>query len=156
MINHLFRGIAMLALLAAGSAMADGLPKGLWHTDAPRAWQTAQQHQRPMVIFVSMENCPHCLRMAGQTFRNRHVQAELTSFVPLYVKLEENRDLVKKLGVTTFPTTMVVAPDTTVLDEFKGFRSPEQMKQRLSVIRTAMKSPAAGVDSARRESPPRK
>jgi len=156
MVNHVFRVLGLLALLAAGNAFADELPKEAWHTDAPRAWQTAQRHQQPMVIFVSMENCPHCLRMAGQTFRNRHVQAELRSFIPLYVKLEENRGLVKELGVTTFPTTMVVSPDTTVLDEVKGFRPPEHMKQRLSVIRMAMKPSAEQVESARRESPPRK
>ncbi len=146
---------AALLALFTGVVQADGLPTDVWTSDVPAAWRTAQRLDRPMVVFVSMNNCGHCLRMARQTLRDGGVQAELSAgFVPLFIKVEDHRELIAELGVKTFPTTMVISPDSTVLDEITGYRPAAHVKQRLGAIRQAYRAPPAVVGSARRAVPP--
>lgn len=104
-----------------------------WVADADKAWETMVREKRPLLIYVTMPRCHYCAVMQEQTYRNPQVVQEINkSFVCLTVHGAEARDLVKSLGITIFPTTVVISPEKKVLLQIDGYLPADKFKQRLA------------------------
>ena len=74
------------------------------HTDVDHAWAAVQQSQRPLLLFVSTNNCYFCDKMEAETYIHPQIQASLqTLFVTAKIKKEQNPQLVEQLGVRASP-----------------------------------------------------
>ena len=70
--------------------------------------------------------------MKAETFSNSGIVADLTStFVAVELNADTNRDLIKRMGVQSLPTILVISPDQQILDKEEGFRSAAQLSQLL-------------------------
>lgn len=124
--------------LAVGTARA---ASPIWQTDAEAAFKTSKQEQRPLLLYVGMENCIFCRKMERTTFADEAVVKSLqTEFVTATVQAEKRADLVKWFKITSFPTTVIVSPDGKVIDYLPGYVAPDKMKQRLGMAVTRVAS----------------
>lgn len=102
------------------------------HSSYPVAWTSAQSTNRPILVFATSSNCPHCTRMIGETYRSPQVSRFLNdSFETVYVSRTEQPELAAKLKIRIFPTTIVVGPDNQVLDVIEGYLDSKTFAQRL-------------------------
>jgi thioredoxin-related protein len=103
-----------------------------WLRDVEHALDLAQAQHRPLVVFVSMDGCGHCVHMIRTTFRDNEVRRTLgSSFVAAAVKATERPDLVKHLQIRSFPTTLLVSSNGEVLDQLVGYVDARTFRQRL-------------------------
>lgn len=123
------------AVLAAAPAPAT--PRPLRHgvfkfTSYPAAWTAAQDSNRPILIFATAPNCPHCVRMIRESLRAPHVNRFLCdSFETVYVDRVEQPELAAKLGLRLFPTTIIVGPDNQIIDVVEGYVDAKTLAARL-------------------------
>ena len=122
----------LLLLLVAGPLLAQQVLTATWKTDADQAWQSAQREQRPMLLFITSQNCLYCRKMEHVTFSNRTVAAAIqASYVPVSVLAENNPALVNKFRVRSFPTTVIISPKNGVVDYMVGYVGPDDFQRRL-------------------------
>ncbi len=108
---------------------------GGWVRDVDQALQVARSQHRPVLLFVSMDDCKYCRQMAQTTLRNPEVAKTISSqFVPAVIKNTERPDLMRKLGIRSFPVTLVVSPQGQVLQEMKGYVKPTKFQQQLEQL----------------------
>ncbi len=62
----------------------------------------------------------------------RHLQE---GFVSVAVDATKSRELVRALGVTAYPTMIVVSPQAKVLDTIQGYVAPRQLLRQLPARR---------------------
>ena len=143
--------IAILVGTAAGLAVAEtetpleapakpvALRHGLFrHTSYPAAWTAAQESGRPILVFVTSENCPHCSRMLGETLQSSAVRSCVRgSFETVLVDRSEQPELAAKLHVRWFPSTLVVGCDNKVSDVSEGYVDQPAFARRLQTTRSA-------------------
>lgn len=102
------------------------------YTSYPSAWTVAQQTNRPILIYVTSQACPHCVKMVEKTYKRPQVHALLSnSFETVYVDRHQQPKLIAKLKVRWFPTTIVVAPNNKVIDKIEGYVDPAVFTQRI-------------------------
>lgn len=112
------------------------------HQSYPDAWRAAQKSNRPILVYVSMPNCPHCVKMAEQTYQLSPVEALVKgSFETITVDRFAHAKLVEKLHVRWYPTTVLVAPNNKVLDVIEGYVDAKQFQQRLQIGLATLRAP---------------
>lgn len=122
----------LLSICVVATVLAETLTTGNWKTDANQAWQSAQQDQRLMLLFITSQNCLYCRKMEHNTFSNQKVISGIQrSFIPVTVAAERNEALVKKLRVNSYPTTVIISPNGGVLDYIVGYVGPDEFSRRL-------------------------
>ena len=100
------------------------------HASADDAWRAAQKSQRPVLLFVSSQDCRYCSKMLKDTYSNPQLAAALSaSCEPVSLMSEDNQALVKKLQIRAFPTTVVVAVDGSVLAKIEGYQPPQKFAE---------------------------
>ena len=102
------------------------------HATYPDAWRAAQKSNRPILVYVSMPNCPYCVKMKQQVYQLPHVkQLVSSSFETIRVGRYTHADLVRKLRIKWYPTTVLVGPNNKILDVIEGYAEANQFRQRL-------------------------
>ncbi|HIF34193.1 MAG TPA: thioredoxin family protein [Planctomycetaceae bacterium] len=104
-----------------------------WQSEFEKAWKTAEDKKRPLLLFLSMDGCYYCKKMERDTYANEEIAKELReSFVPVRVKYRQDPQLVRRYKVQVFPTTVIIYPGTKRVEKFPGYVGPSQMKSRLA------------------------
>jgi thioredoxin-related protein len=129
---HLRMSLFVLAaILCRGNSMLAEEVK--WVASANKAWETMAREKRPLLIYVTMPNCPYCTLMQEQIYHHPQIVQEINkSFVSVTLDGAEAQELVQSLGITIFPTTIVISPEKKVLLHIKGYLPADQFKQRLA------------------------
>lgn len=132
-----------LALMIVASRVSAAEPNApFWHTDVATAWRTAQTERRPLLVFVTRDNCLFCVKMKRGTLVDPRVAAAIQAgYVPLLVDATQPSPLTKELAVSAFPTTFVISTEAIVLDRIDGYMAPETLSTRLA-MRDRMAGPA--------------
>lgn len=116
-----------------------------WVTQYGMARRTGSKLERPVMLFLTMDGCVHCVRMEHDAFQDENLVTSLNkSFVPAMIKTDTDSRLARELKVTMFPTTVFIAPDGKILDYIRGFISKDDLRSRMS---RAMDASAASVAS---------
>ena len=126
---------AMICTFGLPAAMANDIH---WYgiENQTEAVNTMKRENRPMLIYLTTTGCYYCKKMKKETYCNPEVAAEINkSFVPIELHKYQAKSLVKKLGIQTYPTTVVVSPKFKVLDRITGYLSAKKFKQRLDRVR---------------------
>ena len=98
------------------------------YADLDQAWRAAQQAQRPVLVFVSMNRCAHCDRMERETYAHPQLARQINQrLVAVKLKREDAPDVVKQLGVRAFPTTLLISPRGEMLARVEGFADPRNL-----------------------------
>jgi uncharacterized protein YyaL (SSP411 family) len=106
-----------------------------WLTDTEKAWATAKQEKRPLLIYFSSSACHWCAEMKAKTFSDPEVAEHVNkTFVPLSLKAEDEQELAEALEVTAYPTTVIVSltPEKKLLGRMTGYVAPSAFRKRLA------------------------
>jgi protein disulfide-isomerase len=120
-----------LAIMACRS-VAEEL-ETVWREDSYVAWKASQESGRPLLLFVTSENCPYCVLMDRKTFSDEGVQARLrASFVAARVEAAAQPELARQLRIQAYPTTVVVDTSNRVVAAIPGYVEPREFERRLA------------------------
>ncbi len=125
----------VLTLLAAVTqpAAAAELSKVAWHTDVSEAWKVTQQQRRPLLVFVTHDQCVFCTKMKNGTLADLNVASAINrAYVPLTHNGSAGSQLIKDLHVTSYPATFIISPQAVVIDRIEGYVTPQVLARRLS------------------------
>lgn len=129
--------IAAIVLALALAAAPTRAEQVVWAETIDEAWQLAQEYDRPMLVFITRSNCKYCTKMKKMSWTDSSVAHEVNNrYVPVMVDAKAAGDLVQKLEVTGFPTTVVIMPDYQVVEQVKGFVPAKELKRRLTNVGT--------------------
>lgn len=104
-----------------------------WQSNLQRAVDEAKRAGLPLLIQVSAEWCPHCVRMERETYTDPQLTSIISQqYVAVSVDADDQREFIQQMGIQSFPTTLVVAPDLRILNRLQGFQSAGQIMQALS------------------------
>ncbi len=102
------------------------------HANVDLAWQSAQKSGRPVMVFITSGNCHYCKKMVAQTLSHPYIaRATNQRYETAVLSNDHQPELVQRLGVKAFPTTMVVGTDGSVLAAIQGFVEPSKFAARL-------------------------
>ncbi len=123
-------GMCLLAGLGAASASAEDIA---WHTDLNKAWIQARAEQRPLLMFVVRDGCTFCDQMKAKTYADAQVANEINeSYVALIIDPKQRAGFAKDFKIRAYPTTLVISPQSKVLDRMKGYLPPDKFRQHLT------------------------
>lgn len=126
--------LVLLNLITAGAAAEQpGEPYKLnWNRDVRDAWRSAVKANRPLLVFITMDDCIYCRRMKKTTLADQRVVDSLRAqFVPVSLNVKDAPDFVKLLMVKTFPATVVIQPNGDVIRSISGYKGPKQLRYQL-------------------------
>lgn len=104
------------------------------HESYPAAWTASQQSNRPILVYVTMPQCPHCTKMIDGTYACKDVEELVKgSFETLQASRYTHATLVSKLHVRWYPTTVLVGSNNKVLDMIEGYVDANTFKRRLQL-----------------------
>lgn len=109
-----------------------------WITSYDDARAEGKKTERPIMLFVTMEECRYCLKMQRNSFDDSSIKDEVAgSFVPAKLYLDPDSYLGKSLKITLFPTTMFIAPDGKILGYVRGYIPRETFRAELLAAKSA-------------------
>jgi len=104
------------------------------HADYPAAWTASQESNRPILVYVTMPRCSHCVKMIEDTYKQPEVGKMIAdSFETICADRYAQAKLVEKLNVKWYPTTILVASNNKVLDVIEGYVDANSFKRRLQL-----------------------
>jgi protein disulfide-isomerase len=130
----------VVVALAANRAMAQGLE---WTTDLAAAQRAAAQTNRLVLIHFGGPWCKPCREMEEQVFAKAGLSyAVMPNFVPVKVEVQygEQNELVRQLGVTGFPSDIIMTPQGAIVARSTGFKAAPEY---LSMLNQAAQSARA-------------
>ena len=135
--NATTMAIVLLALNCPRPMYAAPESRIRWRGDLRTAVAEARNSEKPLLIKFSTSWCGYCKKMQRETFANKTVIAQVGQcFVPVTVDGDRSRDLTERLGIRSFPTTLIVSPRMNVVTKIAGFRTAEQLTVELGKICT--------------------
>ena len=126
---------AWLLLCTSLSISADEVPLLRWQTDYLQAHKIRVERQMPMLVFITMDGCPHCHRMLESTYQDQVIAREIArTYVPIVINGTRQKELASRFGVRVYPTTFIVGSDNRIVDRMEGYVTAEKMQQRLETL----------------------
>lgn len=118
----------LLVLLFLLPNVATAAPRITWHADLSAATRESKADSKPLLVKFSTSWCGYCVKMQRETFSDRAIIGQVEEcFVPVSIDGDQHRDLVQRLGIQSFPTTLIVSSDMKVVKKIVGFRSADQL-----------------------------
>ncbi|MEM6797981.1 MAG: thioredoxin family protein [Planctomycetota bacterium] len=125
-------GRAMSPATQARAAGGATRPVLFRHANVDLAWQTAQQSGRPVMVFVTSGNCFYCKKMLAETLSHPQIATATNHrYETAVLSNDRQPELVERLGVKAFPTTIVVGTDGSILASVRGFVEPAKFAAQL-------------------------
>lgn len=119
-VGGLFFMFAMMSSLGS-NASAEEIK---WHNNYAKALREAEESNRPLLVQVSATWCSYCTTMKRETLADKKVVDEVAeNFVALKLDADRDSELVQKFGVRSYPTTIIVAPDRSILKRVGGYQA---------------------------------
>ena len=123
------------AMIVCNSSMAAEIP---WSTNIEDALQRAAANGQPVLMEFTADWCVFCKKMEKNTFTNADVAQRISrDFVAVKVDADQNKDLVKDLGIKGLPAILIVSPDLKVIERISGFQTPEALIPKLDAVTAA-------------------
>ena len=104
----------------------------LWRADYNAARKEAVQKGLPLLVSITSDDCIFCRKQDATTFRDPSVVGLVNQHV-IAVRVNGNLEpgFIQALQVQKYPTTVIAAPDGTILSFLGGFVPPEQLKEQI-------------------------
>jgi protein disulfide-isomerase len=118
---------------AALSVASDKSDAPVWREDTYAAVKASQESGRPLVLFITSDNCPYCHLMDRNTFGDQNVLARLRkSFIAARIEATRYPELTTRLQIQAYPTTLVVDKTSRIVDAMPGYIEPREFERRLA------------------------
>ncbi|MBC7965243.1 MAG: thioredoxin family protein [Fuerstia sp.] len=124
--------VLAVAMFACSSGIAAQIP---WSTDIEDALHRATENGQPVLMEFTADWCGYCKKMEKTTFTDPDVAQRISqNFVAVRVDADQNKDLVKDLGIKGLPAILIVSPDLKVIERISGFQTPEALIPKLDAV----------------------
>ena len=128
-------GFVMVASLTVGLDSFAAGGEIAWRSDINSAARDASTTGRPMLVKFSTDWCTYCKKMQRETFSDRNIIGHVNQcFIPVHLDGDKHRKLVKQLGITSYPTTVVISPRMQMVAKIKGYRTVKQLTKDLNRV----------------------
>lgn len=115
-----------------------------WYTSWYEAKEECDRVGCPAFVDVRTKECVHCDQLESTTLKDLRVIEGLKKFACVHIDASQDPDgIARKLGVTSFPTTLVVKPDGTIVSRREGFA--DALTLRADLDKAFKKMPTATV-----------
>ena len=127
------RAIALFVLVCAlGPAPATAAdPRIEWRTDYAAARKESQETGLPILVQIGNEDCFYCKKMEATTLKDLGVATLIGNFIPLKINGAKDANLVQKLNVQLYPTTVLAGADGTIHAFVQGYVEADTFKEQL-------------------------
>ncbi|MDA0589959.1 MAG: DUF255 domain-containing protein [Planctomycetota bacterium] len=116
--------------LAANSADAEGVA---WQRDLKKAAAESERTGKPILLQVTAEWCGYCKKMLRETFPDEQLAKKINEcFIPVVLDADENEEIVDAIGITAFPSTVIISPDLDVIGQVRGFHTPRSLERKIA------------------------
>ncbi len=142
--------VLLLALTVSWSHSAEAASVA-WRKDLKTAAAEAEKSGKSILIQFTAEWCGYCHKMLRETFTDDVVIKQINEcFIPVVLDADEHERLVEVIGVSAFPTTVIISPNLDVEAKIEGFHRPTGFAQRIDPycrkqaarVEVAIKAPA--------------
>lgn len=142
--------VLFLTLAVTWSQTADAATVS-WRKDLKTAAAEAEKSGKSILIQFTAEWCGYCHKMLRETFTDDAVIKQINEcFIPVVLDADEHERLVEVIGVSAFPTTVIISPNLDVEAKIEGFHRPTGFAQRIDPfcrkqaarVEVAIKAPA--------------
>jgi thioredoxin-related protein len=97
-----------------------------------------------MLLYVTMDGCTYCTKMVRSTLSDPEVRKMIgASYVAVAIKNSDRPDLMRKLQIRSFPTTLLVSPDGRILNQMKGYVDARRFQRQLADVASPRQARAA-------------
>ncbi|TWT52983.1 hypothetical protein Pla22_06110 [Rubripirellula amarantea] len=111
-------------------------PNVVWHDSIESGWAEARRRNVPMVIFITSERCKYCDAMKQDTWCDGTIGERLKDhFVAIRLSPQDNPETLKRIEVTSYPTTLIGIPEGKIIDHRVGYQPVAAMHGLLSEVR---------------------
>ena len=125
----------LVCMFAPVAAASDQAPVS-WHTNVQDAWKATQQQGRPLLVFVTRNDCFYCTKMKDRTYNDLTVAGAIRGgFVPLVLDGAVSSQLLKELKVSVYPSTFVISPQAVIMERIDGYVTADVLSSKLSALR---------------------
>ena len=125
------RATVALCVLVLGAAESSAR-EVRWQQNLNQAARESAKSRKPMLLRFTASWCGYCKKMLRTTFRDEAVVEQINGcFIPVVVDGDANAKLSESLGVTGFPTTLIVSSKMQVVKKIVGYQSAAAMKRHL-------------------------
>ena len=155
----------LLLLLAPAAPMAraaDVIDTTGWTSDLEQALQGAAEREQRVLLYLSSDRCKYCTQMVQTTLAEPELRRAIeTTFVPVAINASARPDLVRRLKVRAFPTTVVLDARGRAVKQVVGFQTSAKLWQQVgpharmargaapaTAVEVATQSPAPVVNAA--------
>ena len=135
-------GLLLFSFLATSLASETcSAAEVLWSRDVEGALRQANQSRQLILMKFTATWCGPYRKMEKETFSNAAV-ADLvnTTFVPVLVDGDLNKELVRNLKVDAYPAVLLVSPEMVILERLRGYKTPQQLLPILQKVAAAIDS----------------
>ena len=140
------------AMIVCNSGVAAEIP---WSTNIEDALQRAAANGQPVLMEFTADWCKYCKKMEKNTFTDVDVVQRISrDFVAVKVDADQNKDLVKDLGIKGLPAILIVSPDLKVIERISGFQTPEALIPKLDAVTAARATQGRPATMVSAQNPP--
>ena len=103
-----------------------------WHRDVNQAWAKSLKQKRPLLVVFTMPNCFYCTKLKKETLTDPTIADTVkTHFESVQIDGKKHPELMKKLGVEGYPTTLLITPAGEVAGRIEGYETPNELNPKL-------------------------
>ncbi|MEL6899208.1 MAG: thioredoxin fold domain-containing protein [Planctomycetota bacterium] len=125
--------LALVVIFGASRNVTAEIP---WHTAPQPTLQASRASGKPILVFVTREGCPPCKKMKEQTWVDPMVSRVVSeNFESLFLHNSNHADVVKKMGIRFFPTTLIYSPGGKYVGQKTGYMEPMKALQWMGSMR---------------------
>ena len=124
--------VAVIGLTHGSDLLGQDSGRG-WLRDVDQALRVAAAQQRPLLLYITMDGCTYCTKMVQTTLSHPDVRKLIgSSYVAAAIKNSERPDLMQKLKIRSFPTTLLVSPKGQILNQMNGYVDARRFQRQLA------------------------
>ena len=139
---------ALLLVMTAGWTQTTQAASVAWRKDLKQAAAEAEKTGKPILVQFTAEWCGYCHKMLRETFTDDAVIKQVNDcFVPVVLDADEHDRLVEAVGVSAFPTTVIISPTLDVEAKIEGFHRPAGFTRRIDAFCQKQKAARAAIAS---------
>jgi thioredoxin-related protein/YHS domain-containing protein len=136
--RNLSGAVLAIAAIFCSSVGAAEIP---WSTNIEDSLHRAAANGQPVLMEFTADWCVFCKKMEKNTFPNPEVTQRISSnFVAVRIDADQDKALVKDLGIKGLPAILIVSPDLKVIKRISGFQTPEALIKQLDEVTAARPS----------------
>lgn len=126
----------MVALALASVTAGDGFAEIRWQRSPEQALASARNAEKPILVFVATDWCHYCEKMKQETWSDPTVDRVLNeNVVTLMLDGDRDKAIVRKLGLSGYPATLLYTPDGHFIGKQNGYMAPAKTLSWLNSFR---------------------